>query len=279
MDFKKCDAFHVCYVFHNTSQSRVAGMQTQNTDRANKTAKNQKHLHTHTCNKCLRIPTRKKPSTKVTSTKKNLLPSMHFVLTISSGAKMPNCTRFTRRMVAFESLVAILVQRLSRPPFLGAPRIVTEMREILVVVVVQYTAAALNSQTRPTTEEEKKTHAHKTHCVLRALAGWLAAAANLHTEFAAANGPKLMSIPFARLGHRCRAQLDTVTSGKQPVHGADSGTNSGSTTFWRTHCGAFGKVKIKMTAVPRARAHQQRTHATIACRTMLWTSCGGYYSR
>lgn len=42
------------------------------------TAKNQKHLHTHTCNKYLRIPTQKKPSTKVTSTNKKPLAIIAF---------------------------------------------------------------------------------------------------------------------------------------------------------------------------------------------------------
>lgn len=31
------------------------------------------------------------------------------ILTISSGERMPNCTRFTVRSVAFESLKAILI--------------------------------------------------------------------------------------------------------------------------------------------------------------------------
>lgn len=34
----------------------------------------------------------------------------HVLLTISSGDKIPNCTRFTVRSGAFESLIAILAQ-------------------------------------------------------------------------------------------------------------------------------------------------------------------------
>lgn len=79
------------------------------------------------------------------------------LLTISSGARMPNCTRFTRRIVAFESFVAIA--GLWRRCFSGAPPYSTRRAPARFVVVVAFAAAAR----RPSTRTKARTYSHSAH--------------------------------------------------------------------------------------------------------------------